>query len=238
MVSWAARAESKTWMLVGFVLALGCAADPQPASDETTSTTSSPETTGEPVDCADFTSTPDIGPEVAVTLRQNGIGPVYWRPHGCGAAIPFAVTSIASGEDVPHLLGDCSPEVCDDFVGADACFEECPNCAPPGAARLDIGEVGEGSWSGAWNVPLLMVDQCAAGSGCQSTCQRRDQAPAGQYEIKLEIFKLCTGGCECDDPQSEGPCNLGGGQQLGYPETFTAVIDYPAQTSVEIVIAE
>lgn len=220
------------------MLAFGCAADPAPASDETSGGTTAVETTGEPVDCADFTSTPDIGPAVTVTVRQNGIGPVYWRPHSCAAVIPFVVTAIDGGADVPHLVDDCTPQFCDDFVGASACHEECPNCAPPGAARADIGEIAEGSWSGAWDVPLVMVDQCAAGTGCQSACLRRDQAPAGRYEIKLEIFKLCTGGCECDEPDSEGPCNLSGGQQLGYPETFVTVIDYPAETVAEIVIAE
>jgi hypothetical protein len=237
MVSLSARVASRV-LCIGTVFAAACAADPTPASSETTSTTTAPESTGEPVDCAQFVSTQDVGPAVTVTLRQDGIGPIYWRPHGCAGVIPFDVTAIDGGDDVPHLLGDCTPELCDDFVGASACHEQCPNCSPPGAARIDVGEVGQGAWSGAWIVPLQMVDQCAAGTDCQSTCQRRDQAPPGRYEISLEIFKLCTGGCECDDPTSEGPCNLAGGQQLGYPETFVTVIDYPAETVAEIVVAE
>lgn len=230
------RSRSRTlWLVTAFGTA--CAADPVPAG---TSTTSEPttESTGVPVDCNDYTSTNDVGPAVTVTVRQQGIGPIWFRPHGCGGTIPFEVTAIDGDARVPHLLSECSPELCDDFVGASDCHQGCNDCAPPGATRLEIGGLGEGAWSGAWLVPLEMVEQCAAGDACQTTCQRRDQAPAGRYRIALEIFKLCTGGCECEDAVEGQPCNLYGGTQLGYPETFFTEIDYPAQTEAEIFIAD
>jgi len=237
MLAMAVRVSSRG-LGCGTVFALACAGDPLLGSTDTTGTTAAQEASGGPIDCAEYSSTTDIGPAVTVTLRQEGVGPIYYRPHGCGAAIPFDVTAIDGGDRVPHLLGDCTPELCDDFVGASACHETCPNCAAPSAARIEPGEVAQGGWSGTWVVPLEMIEQCAAGTGCQSTCQRRDQAPPGRYEVSLEIFKVCSGGCECDDPTSEGACSLYGGTQLAYPETFVSVIDYPAETAVEILIAE
>jgi hypothetical protein len=50
------------------------------------------------------------------------------------------------------------------------------------------------------------------------------------------VWRTCTGTCECDPPTSD-VCGLWvGDEQLDDPVTFTAMIDYPAQTSVELVI--
>lgn len=194
-------------------------------------------TTGPGLACEDYRSAAEVGPAVSVTIRHEGTTPLYVVPVGCGGAIPIAITTRPGDQEVPYHLGECSPVLCDDFLGATDCQQGCNDCVPPGAARIDPGATGEGSWSGAWLVPLEMSSTCAAGEDCATTCQRQDAAPPGRYQVGLTIYNTCIGGCECEEGSS-GVCSLFGGTQLGYPQTFVTEIDYPAETVAELVLVD
>lgn len=207
--------------------ASGDTAPPGTASDET----------GAP-SCSEYDSTPDIGPAVTITVRHEGTAPVFFAPHGCGGALTFAITD-AAGLDVPYLLDDeCFPNTCEGFVGAAECLVGCNDCAPPQAGRIDAGAVGEGLWPGRRLEALDLSPACATADDCPATCVRPDQAPPGTYAVALTVWRTCTGTCECDAPTS-GVCGLwAGDEQLDDPAIFTAMLDYPAQTSVELVITD
>lgn len=208
------------------------------ASEETAAPgTASSDETGAPA-CSEYASTPDIGPAVAITVRHEGTMPVFFEPHGCGGALTFSIFD-AAGASVPYLLdAECFPNTCEGFVDASDCSVGCNDCAPPLAGRIDAGAMGEGQWPGQRLEELELSPACAPADGCPDTCVRPDQAPAGTYAIELTVWRTCTGTCECDGPTS-GVCGLWtGDEQLDDPVTFSAMIDYPAQTSVELVITD
>jgi hypothetical protein len=213
--------------------------DTQSVGSEGTSaaSTTSADATGVP-SCDEYSSTPDIGPAVAITVRHEGTAPVFFAPNGCGGALSFAISD-AAGNSVPYLLAaECSPNTCEGFVSAPDCSVGCNDCAPPSAGRIEAGAVGEGEWPGRWLAQLELSAACAPADGCPTTCVRPDQAPAGTYTIELTVWRTCTGTCECDAPGS-GVCGLWtGDEQLDDPAVFSAMIDYPAQTSVELVITD
>jgi hypothetical protein len=205
--------------------------------DTVTPSTASSDETGAAA-CSEYASTPDIGPAVAITVRHEGTTPVFFAPNGCGGALTFAIFD-AAGDLVPYLLdAECFPNTCEGFVDAADCSVGCNDCAPPSAGRIDAGAEGAGQWPGRRLAPLELSEACAPADGCPATCVRPDQAPSGSYRVELTVWRTCTGTCECDAPSS-GVCGLWtGDEQLDDPVTFTAMIDYPAQTSVELVITD
>ncbi len=188
--------------------------------------------------CKEFRSTDESGPPVTIAIRHTGTTPVYFDPHGCGGSIGFEVIQLPEGTPAPYILEHCGPSLCDDFMAADSCSPSCPDCGVPSSGRFDAGGIGQDVWPGTWLVPLEMPAGCASGAACDSTCQRRDTAPAGRYQIGLQVFRTCSGTCECDGPSESGVCLLSGGSQLGYPITFAVEIDYPEQTAAEIVMTD
>lgn len=217
----------------------GAGSDEGETGSEGTSaaSTTSIDETGAP-SCEQYQSPPVLGPAVAVTVLHQGTTPVFFDPHGCGGALTFAIAD-AAGNPVPYLLdSECFPNTCEGFVGALDCSVGCNDCAPPSAGRIDAGAMGEGQWPGHRLETLELAEACVLASDCPDTCVRPDQAQAGTYAIELTVWRTCTGTCECDGPGS-GVCGLWGGDaQLDDPVTFTAMIDYPAQTSVELVITD
>jgi hypothetical protein len=216
----------------------------EPGTDEgsateaaTSSSTTSSDELGTPT-CDEYASDPDIGPAVAITVRHEGTTPVFFEPHGCGGALTFAI-SYADGAPVPYLLdSECSPNTCEGFLNVPDCSVGCNDCAPPYAGRIDAGATGEGQWLGQWLATRELFPECTLADDCPPTCMRADQAPAGTYTIELTVWRTCTGTCECDGP-TPGVCGLWtGDEQLDDPVTFGATIDYPTQTSVELVITD
>lgn len=193
-------------------------------------------TTGAP-SCEMYDDAADIGPRVSVSVRHEGTTPVFFRPHGCGGAITIAIRE--NGADVPWLVdSECTPSTCQGFVEQGDCSVGCNDCAPPQAGRIDAGAMGDATWPGNITTELALDDACAAAADCPATCVRRDQAAAGMYEVALTVYRTCTGTCECDGP-GPGVCGLwSGDEQLADEVTFTAALDYPTQTSVELVITD
>lgn len=201
-----------------------------------TTSAASTDETGAP-SCEQYEPPPVIGPAVTVTVLHQGTTPVFFDPHGCGGALTFSIAD-AAGDPVPYLLdSECFPNTCDGFVGALDCSVGCNDCAPPNAGRIEAGAMGEGQWPGHRLETLAFIEACAPALDCPDTCVRPDQAPAGTYAIELTVWRTCTGTCECDVPDPS-VCGLWGEAQLDDPVTFTAMIDYPAQTTVELVITD
>lgn len=224
------------WVLGAATTACGADAPVGPGTSESGGPSDS-STSAPGLACEDYRSATEIGPAVAVTVRHDGSQPAYFLPHGCAGVISFEVESLTDDVMVPNARGDCSPELCDDFMTATDCFPACPDCAPPGAGRIDPGATGSGTWTGEWLVPLEMNRDCVSDQSCEATCQRADQAPAGTYRIGLTVYRTCQGGCECEG-DDDGVCNLFSGTFLGYPRTFVADISYPGETTAEIVIVD
>jgi hypothetical protein len=191
-----------------------------------------------PTSCEAFQSTPDIGPAVTVTVRHEGTTPVFFSPHGCEGALTLSITDAAE-QAVPYLLNSvCGPNTCEGFIDASDCSIVCSDCQTPLAGRIETGAVTDVTWPGRKLTQLDLVAECVseAADGC-TTCVRPDQAPAGTYTLTLTVWRTCTGTCECDQPSPE-VCGLWRGEQLADPVTFTTTVDYPNQTSVELVITD
>jgi hypothetical protein len=173
----------------------------------------------------------DPGPRVDAIIRSDATAPVYFDTSGCSNTPVLQITG-PGGEPVPYLLGT----LCDAFIGGTECDVGVEDCAAPNGGRFEPAATTDAGWPG-WTLSEVEVDPaCAPEPNCPSTCQLMDQAPPGTYEIALTVFRSCTGTCECDDVLPV--CGLFGANELGDPVTFTALVDYPAQTSVEIVITD
>jgi hypothetical protein len=173
----------------------------------------------------------DPGPRVEVLVRSETTAPVYFGTSGCSNTPVLEVIG-PGGEPLAVRLGT----LCDEFIGGTECNVGGEDCGTPNGGRLEPAATADAGWPG-WTLTEVEVDPaCAPEPNCPSTCQLMDQAPPGTYEIALTVFRSCTGTCECDGPTPV--CGLFGANELGDPVTFTAIVDYPAQTSVEIVITD
>ncbi|MCX4243486.1 hypothetical protein [Paraliomyxa miuraensis] len=187
--------------------------------------------------CEQYQPAPEIGPAVTISIRHDGTTPVFFSPHGCGGAITIDLTD-ATGANVPYRLDtECFPNTCDGFLEANDCSIGCNNCAPPSAGRIEAGAMTQTQWPGRVLTTLELTPACAPEGECPGSCVRPDQAPAGAYTVELTVWRTCTGTCECEPPAQE-VCSLWNDEQLTDPVTFTAMLDYPTQTSVELVITD
>jgi hypothetical protein len=213
--------------LTVFVVACG----PTPSDDDGGAEGSGGDGSSGVVSCEMYDPVLDIGPAVTVTVRHEGSAPIFVVPDGCFGSLAFEIVD-SGGIAVPYLLDECEPRTCDGFVASTDCSVSCPNCGAPNAARIDPGATGESGWSGTRLIEMDLSSACAPASECPATCLRPEQAPPGTYEIRLVGYHTCTGPCECD-----GVPPLGG-EQLSDSIVFGNTIDYPTQTSVEIVITD
>lgn len=181
--------------------------------------------------CEVYQSDEDIGPGVEVLVRSEATTPVYFDTHGCSDRPVLEITG-PGGEPVPYLFGI----LCGEFIGDGECPVGTNDCGSPNGGRLEPAATDEAGWPGRWVTELEVDPACAPDPACPSTCDRMDQAPPGTYEIALTVYRSCTGTCECDGPAPA--CGLFGANERSEPVTFTATVDYPAQTSVEIVITD
>lgn len=192
--------------------------------------------TSVPGSCDDYLSDGDIGPEVTITVRHDGSTPVYFNPVGCGGAFPIAIKP-EGGEPFGYRLGECFPVICETFFDLPDCQQGRNDCEGPPGGRIDPAASRDSLWSGVMLTELQMTAECAPGDMCQSRCLREDQAPAGTYELELTVYTTCTGPCDCEGEPTDGVCQIWQyDAELSDPTTVTATIDYPAQTSAELVL--
>lgn len=207
-------------------------------TNATVSATGSEETTDGLV-CPEYASTPDIGPMVDVALRLETTAPVWLASSGCHASPELDI--VGPGDVVvDHRVSECA-ETCDAIVDFenDQCFTGCPDCGTVTGERLEPGAEETARWLGRSHSVVDVVPACTGidDENCPATCKLAEQSPAGTYELSLTVYRSCTGACECDgDPLPT--CGLYGQVELGDPEVFTVTIDYPAQTTAELVITD
>lgn len=208
------------------------------ATGSTVSATSNGETTDGLV-CPDYVSTPDIGPVVEISVRSESTVPVFLASSGCFATPQLDI--IGPGEVVvDHRLSECADR-CDDILSGEenSCLVGCPDCGTVSGERLDPGSQETARWLGRTNSVVDLVPSCLGidDEACPATCKLSDQAPAGTYELSLTVYRSCTGECECDGG-AVPTCGLYTQIALSDPEVYTVTIDYPAQTTAEIVITD
>jgi hypothetical protein len=238
----------RAW-LAAIVMIVGCGPDAGGSSDSSSSasdggsseasssgTTAADTSTGAP-SCFQYDPAPNDNPTVAISVHHDGTTPVFFMPHGCAGVIVVDVRR--DDASLPWLLDEeCTPNTCDGFVAASDCSVGCNDCAAPNAGRIEAGVIGQSAWTGIVLTELPLDPACGPGApDCPATCNRPDPAEAGTYELALTVYRTCTGTCECDTAGS-AICGLFSGEQLSDPVTFTAMIDYPAQTSATITITD
>lgn len=213
------------------------------ATGSTVSATSSEESgTGGPM-CEQYESAPDIGPAVDIAVRSEATTPVYFASTGCFPSLRLDVVG-PDGVAVDHILGECA-ETCDAILSQEegGCLVGCPDCGTASGERIEPAGEDVARWTGRSNTVLDLDTRCVMRAEdvgvepCPATCKREDQAPAGTYEVSLTVYRSCTGDCACDG-EVVPTCGLWGQIELSDPEVYTVTIDYPAQTTAEIVIVD
>jgi len=222
---------------------LGCTIDSKSvgedgSSDDGTASATDTSESGESgaAMCEQYDSTEDIGPQVEIVVRSEASATVWFAGDGgCNSAAPDYTIADAAGDDVRYWLNSCTDVFCSQIGQAGSCADgSCADCAAPQSGRMEPGVAADTGWVGRQMATLEVDPQCAVDDVCPATCERMDQAPPGTYEIAVTVFRSCTGACECDGDVS--PCGVWGVHELGDPQTYTATVEYPGQTSVEIVI--
>lgn len=91
-------------------------------------------------------------------------------------------------------------------------------------------------------IPSQVPVECAPRAGCQRECLIDEVAPAGAYELRLEVFRACEGACEgaceCDLPPGVTWCALYDVFSTSEPFTASAQLMYPDATAVDLVITD
>jgi hypothetical protein len=104
---------------------------------------------------------------------------------------------------------------------------------------LDAGATFDTTWSGATFQSATLPDVCVEHGMCPADCVRVLASEAGAYTFSLLAATSASGCYEepCACTPTEGSCFIDGDGTLGEPHiTADATIDYPDQTSVELVI--
>lgn len=211
------------WAAMALVTACG----PGKGSGETATETA---TTG-PQTCDAFLSDAEIGPEVEITLVNDGSAPVWLATIGCGETPVF---QLVDSERVDHAkFHSCETRACGLLVEGH-CEDTCNNCAPPRALRVDPGGSFTTKWRGIFREEMTMSAECAADEACQGECIADRQAAPGAYEVRVEAFAACTGDCVCDGPAVDGWCRLFGSLETSQPRTLVAQLSYPEVTALVV----
>jgi hypothetical protein len=224
----------RTWLVA--TLVLGCGPTPDPTSTSgSTSDPSTSSTTAAGPSCESYLQVPEIGPGVAITVRNLSSAPVYLpATFGCFFTPAFTVAT-ADGE--PIVQPENPSRVCASIIAEADCDPPGDDCGMATAGRLAPGAQDEGGWSGARGFQIELVAACAPEPSCAASCLQLEPAAAGQYDISVTAYRRCDGMCACDDEAAE-VCQVYGAVELADPQTFTTRIDYPAQTTAEITIVD
>lgn len=195
---------------------------------------SEPATTAGP-DCSQYADD-ELGPTVQINILHSGSEPV-WLPAASCAGSPVLHALDATNVDYFYRgTSSCAPTGCAEIMTLETCEIVCDPCAPPSLLRVDPGAVIVVTWVAAITEPLELTAECAPGTGCAGPCDRLKRAPEGLYTIELPGFLGCTGDCACDPADPSGFCSLFGVAEGGEPTTFTATVNYSAETTVNLVI--
>jgi hypothetical protein len=216
------------------VVLLACGERAVPGDDESgTSVDATSTTTGDAPSCEELLSDPDIGPSVDVIVRSESGATIWLDSQGCFFSPVLELAS--GGQSVPFYADDSIPG-CDQYVESLVCDAGGNDCGEAFAGRMEPGSETESGWNGARIVDTVVDPACSPMPECPAMCQRRAAAETGVYEVSITAYRTCSGTCECDDPFEV--CAIWGPVELGDPITVTAMIDYPTQTTAELVITD
>lgn len=188
-------------------------------------------------ECAEFRSSPIVGPEVQIELTHSGSEPVYYEPSGCSGDVPFRTFDVSTAEEFWWSTPMCI-HTCDMHLIESYCSPGCIGCAPPEAGWIQAGTSASVTWTGLRLSLLEWTDACTPEPECDWPCAREEQAEPGQYRVELTVFRTCTGECVCEEMPVRSICKHVNADSLSDPVTVSAIIDYPSQTTVELVIPD
>jgi hypothetical protein len=176
-----------------------------------------------------------IGDAVSVSIRNDLDEPVFVAVGpGC------YVTPVFSLEGPGGPMGLEGPD-CGTCEGAIAGNCPCPGapCANVAFLWLDAGATFDTTWSGATFQRETLPAVCVEHGMCPADCIRVLASEAGAYTFSVLAATSASGCFEepCACTPTEGWCFIDGDGTLGEPQIDAdATIDYPSDTSVEIVI--
>lgn len=158
------------------------------------------------------------GTSVTVTIHNERDAPIYLQSQSasvCAVVPPF---EIKPGITMFLHGGEFCSWSCTSVLSGMGCG--CPaGCGIEDAVlRLDPGGSVSGSWSGATYRRFTLDDSCGIVEPC-SECQARVPAPARAYSVWVRVSDAAVDGV-----------------QSGKVWTVTADLDYPAQTTVEVIV--
>lgn len=206
------------------------------ATDTSTGSATGTPTTGEPLTCDAFmTPPPEVFKSVEITIISKLTEPVWIGAVGCGG-LPALRILDAGAVDLFDGGGECFPEQCQDFLGADDCSLGCNDCAPASARRIGPGSSFAINWSGARGVPMQMTAACAPGMDCQRECLRPEPVAAGDYSVELTVFRACDGVCDCDVADPNASCPLWDQVKTADPFDVKVSLGYPDTDKLELVL--
>jgi hypothetical protein len=185
--------------------------------------------------CEVYADASDIGPAVEIVVRNESDRPIYWVPRDCGGGLGVDVT-VEDGRSFPHQYAPgCHPTTCGSFLSVGECWVGCDPCVFPSYGVLEPNMSTQRTWIGNALTELDLTEACAPAEDCPETCMRREQAPAGTHTIAVTVYRTCTvGACTCGEPEGCG----GADPDFGDPVELTATVEYPTQTSVELVYGD
>ncbi len=193
------------------------------------SETSQSDTTGDTPVCDP--SDPDIGPAVAVTIRNETDAALYLtEATQCMDGSPFTIAS--GGELLRWQFGIC--ESCADALMG---LCQCPGpCIQDTVIRVDPGGHYDASWPGGRIDVATLTPECVNES-CGDQCAAITQADAGDYVAGAIASPMVTCDfepCDClEPPDPAGWCRING-FRAGTEVLVEAAFAYPAQTALEL----
>jgi hypothetical protein len=213
------------------------ATEPATGTGEPTSGTGVPTTGADSCDMFLPPDPADLGPPVAITVKNEGTQVVWVATSGCGG-IPSIEIEGQGMKTVTPILSDCSPTRCSEFLELSDCSLGCNDCGGSQSARVEPGGSYVVNWPALFPVPSQVPVECAPGTGCQRECLIDQVAPAGAYTLRLEVFRACEGVCDCDLPPDVTWCPLYDVFTTSEPFTATAQLMYPDASAVDLVIVD
>lgn len=176
----------------------------------------------------------EIGPAVAVTVRNAGAADIFIAGHGfCGD--PVFTLHDADDNQVLTWIGAECPPLCGAVLGDGHCGCNDIGCLP-GVVKIAPGGVFVDTWKGFRFELVQPPAECVPESCVGQSCSIRRQTESGIYTVAASANSafVCTiDDCACE-PNAEGWCVVPDAE-LEPATTVTAMLDYPNETAVELV---
>lgn len=176
----------------------------------------------------------EIGPAVAVTVRNAGAADIFVLGHGfCGDPV-FTLHDADDNQVLTWIGADCPP-MCEQVLEYDNCGCNDIGCTP-GVVRIAPGGVFVDTWKGFRFDIVQPPVECVSESCAGQSCSIRRQTESAIYTVaaRADSAFVCTiGDCACE-PNAEGWCVVPDAELVPVT-TVTAMLDYPNETAVELV---